>query len=255
MICDFNNPVSMAYANKCKETWKDVENVEVELWQCYTPDTELKAPFTVPWGEFSSASKYKNEKHQITPTERACLTSMFHWWKHIADTGERVIILEHDAYVRDVKKVNMLVDQIPEHDLWCISIAAECICISPRLARFGMDKWLNNMQIIDAGPLAEMWTLIHDWGNSMNKRGKEAGLTTWPTWHMKNMLGRGRVYTVAHGRKILKGNSGLQRSPVTQAYYPGKNTIIHHKTMGDLLDDYNKDTMAQMEILENLDYE
>ncbi|NCX87458.1 MAG: hypothetical protein EBX05_11865, partial [Rhodobacteraceae bacterium] len=47
----------------------------------------------------------------------------------------------------------------------------------------------------------------------------------------------------------------LPRSPVTQCYYPGKNTIIHHKTKGDLTNDYNKATIAQMEILESLDYE
>ena len=116
MICDFNNPISLAYANIAKKTWDEVENVEVELWQCYTPETEIDAPFSVPWGEYSSASKYKKIKHKITPTERCCLTSMFHWWKHIADTGERVIVLEHDAFVRDVDKTNMLVDQIEDQD-------------------------------------------------------------------------------------------------------------------------------------------
>ena len=87
---------------------------------------------------------------------------MFHWWKHIADTDERIIIMEHDAFVRDPDKTNMLVSQIEDHDLWCIGIAAECITMSPRLAKFAMDKWLDKMQIIDAGPLAELWTLIHD---------------------------------------------------------------------------------------------
>lgn len=261
MICDFNNPVSMAYANICKKTWDDVSNVEVELWQCYTPKTELSAPFSIPWGESSSASKYKNVEHKITPTERCCLTSMFYWWKHIAETGERVIILEHDAFVRDAKKVEMLVDQIDKHDLWCIGIAAECITLSPRLAKFGMDKWLNRMQIIDAGPMAELWTLIHDFGNAMFKRQRDPKFnndlkfTTWPTRHMKNLLGRTKLYRVPDGKEILNGTRGLQRAPVTQAYCPGKNTIAHHKTMGDLTNAYNKTTLAQMEILESLDYE
>ena len=83
MICDFDNPISMAYANIAKKTWDDVSNVEVELWQCYTPATEFKAPFSIPWGEWSSASKFNNVKHKITPTERFCLTSMFHWWNKI----------------------------------------------------------------------------------------------------------------------------------------------------------------------------
>ena len=253
MICDFNNPISLAYANVAKKTWDDVEDVEVELWQCYTPDTEYNAPFSVPWGEYSSASKYKKIKHKITPTERCCLTSMFHWWKHIADTGERVIILEHDAYVRDVKKTNMMVEQIDDHELWCIGIAAECITMSPRLARFAMDKWLDKMQIIDAGPLAELWTLIHDWGNMMRKRDKQVKQTTWPTAGMRNLLGSGKVLTLDDGRKILTGKRGLQRAPVTQCYFPGKNTIVHNKQKGRIL--YNDATFKQMEILEDLSYD
>tara|TARA_B100000575_G_scaffold289171_1_gene290512 strand:+ start:686 stop:1468 length:783 start_codon:yes stop_codon:yes gene_type:complete len=253
MICDFNNPVSMAYANIAKKTWDEIENVDVELWQCYTPDTEYNAPFSIPWGEYSSASKYKKVKHKITPTERCCLTSMFHWWKHIADTGERVIVLEHDAFVRDVDKTNMLVDQIEDHDLWCIGIAAECINLSPRLARFAMDKWLDKMQIIDAGPMAELWTLIHDWGNMVGKRRQKVKTCTWPTNHMKNLLGRNNIYNVDDGKKILNGTSGLQRAPVTQCYFPGKNTIKHNKFKGKIL--YKDDTFNQMEILDDLNYD
>ncbi|NCX92435.1 MAG: hypothetical protein EBX03_12785 [Rhodobacteraceae bacterium] len=133
--------------------------------------------------------------------------------------------------------------------------------MSPRLAKFGMDKWLNRMQIIDAGPMAELWTLIHDFGNAMFKRQRDPKFnndlkfTTWPTRHMKNLLGRTKLYRVPDGKEILNGTRGLQRAPVTQAYYPGKNTIVHHKTMGDLTNAYNKTTLAQMEILESLDYE
>ena len=253
MICDFNNPISMAYANIAKKTWDDIEDVEVELWQCYTPETEYNATFSIPWGEFSSASKYKNIKHKITDTERCCLTSMFHWWKHIADTDERIIIMEHDAFVRDADKTNMLVSQIEDHDLWCIGIAAECITMSPRLAKFAMDKWLDKMQIIDAGPLAELWTLIHDWGNMMGKKKKDVGLCTWPTNHMKNMLGRNRIYNIPDGKGILNGTKGLQRAPVTQCYFPGKNTIKHNKQKGKIL--YGDRTFQQMEILEDLNYD
>ena len=39
MITDFNNPKSVAYKDVSMETWKKVSNVEVEPWQCYTPET------------------------------------------------------------------------------------------------------------------------------------------------------------------------------------------------------------------------
>ena len=105
MICDYKNPTSVAQSKIALKTWEDVKNVKVERFQCYTPDTLDTAPFDINWGKYSSAGKYKKDRHEITPTEKSCLTSMFHWWKHIADTGEQVIILEHDAYVRNPKKM------------------------------------------------------------------------------------------------------------------------------------------------------
>ena len=55
-------------------------------------------------------------------------------------------------------------------------------------------------------------------------------------------------------RLIFKGKTGLQRAPVTQCYYPGVNTIKHHKKMGDLMNDYSAGSRRQMEILDKLDY-
>ena len=45
MICDFNNPISMAYSEVAIKTWEPIEAVEVERWQCYTPETIIDNPF------------------------------------------------------------------------------------------------------------------------------------------------------------------------------------------------------------------
>ena len=162
MICDYNNPVSVAYSKIALKTWKDVSNVEVERFQCYTPDTLDTAPFDINWGKYSSAGKYQKNRHEITPTEKACLTSMFHWWKHTAETEERVIILEHDSYVRNPKKMITLVDEMYEKDIWLPGIAMECASLHPEFAKFCMKKWIVLKEQIDAGPMAELWlSLIH----------------------------------------------------------------------------------------------
>ena len=49
---------------------------------------------------------------------------------------------------------------------------------------------------------------------------------------------------------VIKGKVGLQNAPVTQCYYPGHNTLEHHKTIGDA--QYHKGTMRQFHILEKL---
>ena len=104
MITDFNNPKSVAYKDVSMETWKKVSNVEVEPWQCYTPETMKESDHwpRMRWEPNlkSSAGKYKDVGHTITPTEQACLTSMYHWWEHILHTHERVIKTLRDWKIR-----------------------------------------------------------------------------------------------------------------------------------------------------------
>ena len=257
MICDYNNPASVAYSKIALDTWKDVKNVEVERFQCYTPDTLDTAPFKINWGKYSSAGKYVKDRHEITPTERACLTSMFHWWKHIADTNERVIILEHDAYVRKPKKLMQLVDIIEETDLWCAGIAMECVTLHPEFAKFCMKKWLKIKEQIDAGPMAELWTAMEEYTKYLkNNPKKEMEIKEalgvkkrrrllWPTLYSNNTLGFGNRLN-----SVLKGRIGFQSAPVTQCYYPKiDSTIKHHKKLGTV---YQSGTFKQMEILETL---
>ena len=85
------------------------------------------------------------------------------------------------------------------------------------------------------------------------KRNGKVKYVTWPTAGMRNLLARGKVYTLEDGRNILNGTKGLQRAPVTQCYFPGKNTIVHNKQKGRIL--YNDATFKQMEILEDLNYD
>lgn len=260
MICDLNNPISVAYSKIALDTWKEVKNVEVERFQCYTPATLETADFNINWGKYSSAGKYKKNRHEITPTEKSCLTSMFHWWKHIAETGENVIILEHDAYVTNPKKLMDLVDFIPESDLWCPGIAMECCTLSPHFAQYCMKKWLKLQDRIDAGPMAELWTAIGEYKKMLakddnklekiilRKLDKEKRKSIlWPTIHSRKMIGHGNNLD-----RLIRGDLGLQNAPLTQCYYPGKNTLVHHKKLGDLTAGYSDGTLRQMHILENL---
>jgi hypothetical protein len=257
MICDFNNPISMAYSKVALKTWEPIKNVKVERWQCYTPDTLDSATFEVPWGKYSSASKYSKpgKAHKITLTEKACLTSMFHWWKHIAESGEKVIILEHDAFVRHPEKLNSMLEDWKDWDVWCPGIAAECIYINQDMAKFMMRDWLEFKRTIDAGPLAEIHTKIWQYTKSkMNPRYPKIR-ALWPTLGFKNEISE--VIDVTWDQKVndmvMRGLIGTQTAPVTQCYYPGKQTIQHHKKLGKI--GYKDATYNQMEILESLDYE
>ena len=258
MICDYRNPISVAYSKIALKTWEPVKNVKVERFQCYTPDTINDAPFKINWGRYSSAGKYRKVRHEITPTEKACLTSMFHWWKHIADTGERVIILEHDAYVTNPIKMEQLVETMDEKDIWIPGMAMECCSLSPRFAKYCMKKWMTVKEMVDAGPMAELWTALEEWDVVLRRKDDklekeiliEMGVekrarVLWPTLHSRLMLGMGNNL-----KQVLKGNVGLQQAPVTQCYFPGHNTLQHHETIGDA--QYHQGTMRQFHILEKL---
>ncbi len=255
MICDFDNPISMAYSKVAMKTWEPIENVEVERWQCYTPETIMDNPFDLPWGSFSSASKYKNVPHKISTTEKACFTSMFHWWKHIAETGENIIVLEHDAFIRDPDKLNAMINNWADWDVWCPGIAAECIYMKQSFAKFLMREWYEFRNIIDAGPMAEIHTGMVKYGYSRFNPNKPFVSMLWPTLKMNNTIGeiKNSVMNLKVMNDLLKCNLGVQGAPVTQCYYPGKQTIEHHKTKGKI--NYKDATYNQMEILESLDYE
>lgn len=257
LICDLKNPISIAYSKIAMKTWEAVENVTVERWQCYTPDTIDDAPFKINWGRYSSAGKYKKDKHEITPTEKACLTSMFHWWKHTADTGERVIILEHDAFVRDPKALNGWVKRMHEFDLWNPGIAMECASMSPLFAKYCMQKWLNLGDVIDAGPMAELFTAVQEWekvlllADGRKKREilkaldlKSRSMLLWPTVKSNNSL-----CAVNRANEVLRPSTTYP-APVTQVYMPGKNTLVHHKKKGAI--GYGDTTYRQMEIIDDL---
>ena len=255
MICDFDNPISMAYSEVAIKSWEAIKNVEVERWQCYTPLTLEEDPFNLPWGGYSSASKYQFVKHKISSTEKACFTSMYHWWKHMADTGEQVIVLEHDAFVRHPEKLNHMINDWQDWDVWCPGIAAECITMSQGFAKFLMREWQEFRNTIDAGPMAEIHTGMVKYSNSVMNPNKPIASFLWPTLTMDNRIGQIRKQQVNMNelKKLMKAQLGCQTAPVTQCYYPGKQTIEHHKEKGKI--NYKDATYNQMEILESLDYE
>jgi len=255
MICDYSNPISMAYSKVAMETWEPIKNVQVERWQCYTPETIIGNPLNIPWGSYSSASKYKDVRHKISTTEKACFTSMLHWWKHIAETGENIIILEHDSFVRNPDKLNAMIENWKDWDVWCPGIAAECIYMNQDFAKFLMREWYEFKNTVDAGPLAEIHTgIVRYWASKLNPRRPKANVL-WPTLKMNNTLGEivNSSTDMTNFTELLLGKLGVQNAPITQCYFPGKQTIEHHKERGKI--NYKDATYNQMEILESLDYE
>ena len=124
-----------------------------------------------------------------------------------------------------------------------------------------MKKWLKMGDVIDAGPMAELFTgieefcrMLDDQDQKLEKQVRDSlGVRDrhrllWPTNYSNNTLSVGRTPRMvlnpqAHGEKVTT-------APVTQVYCPGKNTLEHHKRRGGI--EYGDGTFRQMEIIDDL---
>ena len=122
-IVDFDNPISVKhfeYSVRSLEPVSDLLNVKQV--QCVTPST-------LPVGLLS-------EEKDRSPTEKAALLSHYYLIKRIAE-GEKLIILEHDVYLRpgfeDIfRKAFETYRSLP---VWVPGIAVECYTISQAVAK------------------------------------------------------------------------------------------------------------------------
>lgn len=229
MICDFNNPVSMKYAEVARHSFSKCKKIEIELWQCFTPDTLVNLSETkmkLTWNEFDTRTKYKNVKRPIPDKEKACFASHAYWWHEIARTNERIIVLEHDAWLRNQSKFEAFLDQIPNHTLWNPGIAAECYTMSPALAKFLRKTYMDGT-VVGGGPMAELFYLNQRFYSLLMKMGQDIHYTLWPTTFSKPLQVRSERNPTLCICKHDKRN--LQSAAVTQMYnYDSGNTIEHN---------------------------
>ena len=246
MICDLNNDLSMKYAELSKKSF-DGTGIEIELVQCVTPDTIKDQDFIVRWEAYLRTNKWAGKKRKKTLTEQACLTSHFREWKHIADTGERHIILEHDAYVHDKSKLDMLLAGASYYEMWNAGIAMECYTLSPRLARFMMLLYLEGNQRVCAGPMAELWTSLERWCILCPYVGDKNTRVLWPDHSNTNHLADASSFAELrkHSMQI-----GVQRAPVTQVFCPNEGRTLDHGE--DIAMQYGGSTIRQMKVVDKL---
>lgn len=218
MICDLNNPKSVQYTQIARQTFKATKKIEIELWQCVTPETRSKFNRLV-WGGKDTRKKYAGQNRILPQAEKACLQSHLYWWFKQAHQDERFLIMEHDAYLRDATKFEALLEQIDEHMIWNCGIAAECYSINRSFARF-CDYYYNVARTpISSGPLAEMFHLAQRFYKLMGQVGQPVGRTLWPA--ERKYTGRPNQLRSAKNPTdcLCRDNKfGLQTAPVTQCH-------------------------------------
>jgi len=246
MICDLNNELSMKYAELSKKSF-DGSGIDIEMVQCVTPATIKDQDFTLRWEQYIRSNKWAGQKRKKTLTEQACMTSHFREWMHIAKTGERHLILEHDAYLLHPEKLQQIIDGARSHELWNAGIAMEFYTMSPRLANFIKLMYLDGNTRVCAGPMAELWTSLERWCMVCPYVGERNTSVMWPDHRCTNHVAEGK--SVKH---MLKADMmvGVQRAPVTQVFCPEQGRTLDHGE--DEAMKYGGTTIRQMKLVDKL---
>jgi hypothetical protein len=252
MICDFNNELSMKYADYSIKSFEG-SGIEIEKVQCVTPDTIKDQSFVIEWEDYLRTNKYKDQKRVKTITEQACFMSHFREWLLIAETGKRHIILEHDACLDRPDKWGHHLPKADIYELWNPGIAMECYTMSPRLARFIELSYIQGKVRACAGPMAELFTSCERWCTIAPYRDHSDTSVLWPDHTNLNMVATGN--DMKHLQHIIQKNVNLQfvnreRAAVTQVYCPNRGRTLDHGADASMV--YGGTTIRQMRVVDAL---
>lgn len=161
MIVDFENPLSLRYAHKAKDTWLPLYDIiDIEYVQCITPTHPeySSTPFCTQKVLNNQLDTSRHLRCNFRSfTEIAILTTYLKLWEQIAD-GEDFIMLEHDAFVRKGHEdtIRNLIKRRHEFKAQVFGSAMECWWISRQVAKNMVALAKRDFTHILRGP---MWYL------------------------------------------------------------------------------------------------
>lgn len=152
VIYDENNPVSKMYLEKSLESFADTP-LSIEKVQCVTPATLAEQKPVLKFTEDYVNDKYIGVEKKYTDGEKACFNSHYLLWKEAAKSKSRFIILEHDAFLRSRKKLDMFLPMLKDSFAWNPGLWFECYSVEQSLAKFLEQRY--ETATIEIGPMAE----------------------------------------------------------------------------------------------------
>ncbi len=159
MIADLNNPTSVKYTEIALESWSKQNLLDIEVIQCYTPDTIAELEPLYNWKPLLHKMQSGNESSK---TERA--GDITHWQliKKRAESRERFFVMEHDSYLEDPEEFRRQIDFTMEHGLdWAnLGLFMSCYSFSRRAALYMNDLLLKYEFPLNGGPFGCVERLV-----------------------------------------------------------------------------------------------
>lgn len=169
MIVDFDNPLSMKYMELSLESFEPLSDLlEIIPVQCTKPETlpirfdqHTDLPTYLLEGE-TTHPRFFGGDFEDHPIYQSIMYSHFKLWREQVDSGERFIIMEHDAALINEKGLRYHLENWQQYDIFMPGACMEFYSISDRWIR-KMDHFLMNYPKGKrlSGPYGVMWDLSH----------------------------------------------------------------------------------------------
>ena len=179
MIADLNNPTSVKYTEIALESWTQQTLLDIEVIQCYTPDTISELEPLYNWKPLKHTMQNGN---QSSKSERA--GDITHWQliKKRSESMERFFVMEHDSYLEDPEEFKRQFDFTMEHGLdWAnLGLYMSCYSFSRRCALYMNNLLLNQEFPLNGGPFGCTERLVKTYLSSKNNNNRKY---TWMIHH------------------------------------------------------------------------
>jgi len=175
MIADLNNPVSVRYTEIALESWSKQDILDIEVIQCYTPDTIADLEPLYNWKPLLHGMQ---RGKMSSPSERAGDISHWQLIKKMAETKERFYIMEHDSYLLNADEFKRQFDFTMKNGLVYTNsgLFMSCYTLSTNAAIHIHDLLVNQNFPLNGGPYGCMERLVKTYlAYYHNHNGK-------PTW-------------------------------------------------------------------------
>jgi hypothetical protein len=179
MIADLNNPVSVKYTEIALESWSKQDLLDIEVIQCYTPDTISDLEPLYNWKPLlHEMQKGKNS----SPSERAGDISHWQLIKKRAESRSRFYVMEHDSYLLDADEFKRQFDFTMENGLSYANhgLFMSCYSFSRPAAIFMNDLLLKQEFPLNGGPYGCVERLVKTY---LSNNREDWGRYTWMCHH------------------------------------------------------------------------
>jgi hypothetical protein len=214
MIADLNNPVSVRYTEIALESWSKQDILDIEVIQCYTPDTIADLEPLYNWQPLLHGMQMGK---MSSPSERAGDISHWQLIKKRAESDARFYVMEHDSYLLDADEFKRQYDFTMRHGLVYANsgLFMSCYTLSKSAAVYMNDLLLNRKFPLNGGPYGCIERLVKTYLSDYHER---------TYWEIKDW-GNEPYEWMCHHPNLPHVNIGRTSEELRDTYnYPAKES-------------------------------